>query len=97
MTLIITNGHEHDDRARYLALVTILMSIPLLFPPGTLHGLLLSWWLLSTFAVPVLIFLGLIMAVWTLVTHGPKSSFLRWNLLGIAGGVIGLVIEFIPR
>lgn len=90
------DNHANDDRAKYIALVTCLMSIPLLFPPRTLQGLPLNWWLLSIYAVPILIVLGLIITAWTLVTSERSNrSSLRWNLLGIVVGVIALVIEVI--
>lgn len=95
MMPLIANSQATADRAKYVALITCLMSIPLLFPPTALHGVLLDWWLLSIYAVPVLILLALIMTVWTLATSKPsKNSSLRWNLLALSVGVVAVVVEF---
>lgn len=96
MGTIVTDNQANDDSARYIALVTCMMSIPLLFPPARLDGFLLDWWLLSIYAVPVLIVLGLIIAVWTLVfSKRLKGRSLRWNLLGILVGLLAEAVEII--
>ena len=96
MAPILTNSQESDDRAKYIALVTCLMSVPLLFPPAMLGGLLLNWWLFSIYLVPVLIILSLIILLWTLFSSGTrKRSSLRWNLLGIFVGMLAEVVEII--
>jgi hypothetical protein len=81
------------------------MSLPLLLTfnviygkplHGTFYDFLLDWWLLSIYAVPVLILLGLIITVWTLVTSHRSNGFsLRWNLLGIFVGVLATLVEII--
>jgi hypothetical protein len=81
------------------------MSLPLLLTFNVIHGkplhgtfydFLLDWWLLSIYAVPVLILLGLIITVWTLVTSQRSNGFsLRWNLLGIFVGVLATLVEII--
>jgi hypothetical protein len=94
MGAIVTNDQANDDRAKYIALVTCLMSIPLLFPPEILHGLLLNWWLLSIYVVPALTIAGLIILLWNLLFSGTRwRPSLGWNLLGVVVGVIAVVVE----
>jgi hypothetical protein len=94
MAATLNDNQENDDRAKYIALLTCLMSVPLLFPPVILHGLLLNWWLLSIYAVPILIIVGLIILLWNLLFSGTRRRpSLRWNLLGIVVGMIAVVVE----
>jgi hypothetical protein len=105
MPVILTNNSRAADLAKYVALVTCLMSLPVILTfnviygkplHGTFYDFLLDWWLLSIYAVPVLIVLGLIIAIWTVVSpKRRKGSSLRWNLLGIVVGVVAVVVEII--
>jgi len=105
MPVIVTNNSRAADLAKYVALVTCLMSLPLLLTfnviygkplHGTLYDFLLDWWLLSIYAVPVLIFLGLIILLWSLLLLGTsRRPCLRWNLSGILVGVLATLLEII--
>lgn len=91
-----------------LALLTVVMSIPLLlsynikyqkFPEGLAYGLLFYWGLLSVFVVPVLLILGLVTSTRIFVSSeaSSKSSLLAWNLSGILVGAIAEVVFMAAR
>jgi hypothetical protein len=84
----------------YLAIFTMVMSVPLLlsynlkfgpFPSGLIYALVWSWSVLSYFAVPVLLVAECIVSGWIGLKYAgaERTAPLRWHILAILVAGIG--------
>jgi hypothetical protein len=91
-----------------LALLTVVMSIPLLlsfnikyvwFPQGLPYIFLYSWGLLSVLVTPVLMLLGIITTIhiWLSSDVKSKASLFAWNSLGLCVGIIAELVFVAAR
>jgi hypothetical protein len=93
--------------SRYLAITTLLMSIPLLlsynlkfgpFPQGIPYVLVWSWAVVSFFAVPVLLAFECVVAGWiALKAVGVDRKVLSWHYIAIPLAIIAEIIALYVR
>lgn len=79
--------------SKYLAIVTIVMSVPMLlsynlkfgpFPPGIIYAAVWSWAIVSYFLLPVLLVVEFGFAAWVAFrTVGPERKVLSWHIVAI--------------
>jgi hypothetical protein len=103
----VTRDLPSPKTVKRIALLTVVMSIPLLlsfnvkygwFPQGLPYVFLYSWGVLSVFVTPALVLLGFV----TTIRIGFRrrdltSSLIAWNLLGLFVGVIAEVLFIAAR
>ena len=91
------------ENARFLPIVTIIMSVPLLlsygfkhqlWPEGFFFGFMYFWLLISTLTVPVLLLIEIIITALIFKSEHTSNQrhLFKWHLLGLT---IALVAELI--
>ncbi|MGA9978737.1 MAG: hypothetical protein WBQ08_08890 [Candidatus Sulfotelmatobacter sp.] len=90
----------------YLALVTMVMSVPLLlsynlkfgpFPRGLVYALAWSWSVVSYFAVPALLATECVVTGWIVLkrTGTERSAVLPWHILAILLAILGETVAIV--
>jgi hypothetical protein len=104
----VSRDLESPKTVKRIALLTVVMSIPLLlsfnikygwFPQGLPYVFLYSWGLLSVFVTPALVLLGFVttIRIWLSPDGSNRTSLFAWNSLGLFVGVIAEALFIAAR